>query len=209
MYVFFRSPTVNSNKRMDYGDKDCGTKVCDLHYRLVDVCVLYLDKTSELKCDFPCDTTNCITETHAMINCPVWSCTDKSTTLPPPTTSPSGSGSDCSGSLCIASVSLNVIIFLVILVALLLFVSKKIRNRSNTESSEQRVPSFENPLSGFDYFVYQGPSQAENVPLLPVVQSQREATPPGPSRPHLPAPCSTRSASVPLMPVDPNSYYSL
>ena len=128
------------------------------------LCTFYVDQSSDDLCNYPCSLDHCIAETHYWVDCPVWTCSDKSSTLSPipPTTAPSNDSSSlCTTWLCIFSVSLNVMIFLVVFSLISLFL---IRRRRRTHTSQN---SIENPI--FDFFSNERPiirSHSESFPLL-------------------------------------------
>ena len=159
-------------KRMDVTKKDCIDQTCDVEYRFMENCLIYDDLDAAHPCDYPCSTTNCQTEFHSWIDCPVWTCEPKSTTTQMPSTStpgpePGPSGSHCSG-LCISSIAVNALLVLVV-AALLVFVRRIMRQNSTNDEG------LSNPLfdHAYDYFVNQR-SGPERLPLLPLVDPQRQ-----------------------------------
>lgn len=101
-------------------ERDCGDRVCSLDYRYVANCVIYVDKTPLVPCDFPCSFQNCESELHHYMACPIWSCATKTTpspsdmsTLSPLPTHPSL----CSSEVCVPSIVFNVLFGLMILAA--------------------------------------------------------------------------------------------
>ena len=164
-------------------EKDCGTKICveELHFQ--DVCILYVDESDSVVCNFPCSTANCTEEIHYSTECPTWICFDKTTTsTPAPTTSSPPSpptptpshGSDClKNALCVTSVTVNGLIFLVFGITVSVFLKKRFFSvRSNTSTGTGMANPF------FDDFVNDNPiirASSERLPLLPLrsTESQR------------------------------------
>ena len=154
-------------------DRDCGNRTCSVSYRLVPTCQIYVDKTDEEHCDFPCSVAHCILETHYWIDCPFWSCQDKiTTTAVPDTTTQQPTpipAASCTGALCITSLTFNAVLILVCL--LLVFLIRKIKRNSDPSNDT----GLANPLfdQDVDYFVHQGPilrnrNNSERLPLLPL-----------------------------------------
>ena len=192
-YFCFRIPLIS--------EMDCGDRVCEVEYHLLPNCLLYTDISEDKHCAFPCSTSNCATELHHFMLCPVWSCTSKSTTTPSTplsTLTPwPKSSSYCSASVCVPSLVFNGLFGIMIVAAVALFLIYRRRN--------QRLMAFyhssTNPLfeaeAGFDYFQNQRPiirnstsrssRTSERDPLI----SQRRASNPRPeveSQPPLPLP---------------------
>ena len=179
-YTFSRMPRIRSATT---AEKDCGTKVCveELHFEAV--CVLYVDESDSVTCDYPCSKAHCSEEIHYSTDCPTWICFDKTTT-PPPTTSsppppsPSPASSSCfQNTACIASVTVNLLILLVALICVSVFLKKRsARSTTGTGMANPLFDDFANPV--FDDFVNYNPiirASSERLPLLPLraTESQR------------------------------------
>ena len=164
-------------------EKDCGTKICVEEVHFEAVCVVYVDESDEVTCNFPCSKANCTEEIHYSTDCPTWICFDKTTTTPatttssppiPPTPYPDH-GSGCfTNSVCITSITVNGLIFLVAVIVVSVFLKKRYFSTTSTASSTST--SMTNPL--FDDFVNYNPiirASSERLPLLPLrsTESQR------------------------------------
>ena len=66
----------------------CPDKECFLSYHFKNRCTIFLPTNNSL-CNIPCETSECKTEIHKEITCPIWLCHETSTTTSPipPTTS--------------------------------------------------------------------------------------------------------------------------
>ena len=144
-------------------EMDCGDRLCDVDYRLLPTCILYVDMNEEKHCQYPCSTTNCATELHNFMLCPTWTCTSKTTTTPSTplsTLSPwPTSSTNCSGSVCVPSLVFNGLFGILLLgLAALLWTCWK---RNQRLSAFYNYHSSTNPLfeaeAGFDYFENQRP----------------------------------------------------
>ena len=124
-------------------EKECGDRLCTMELRFAITCTIYVDVSDLVKCDYPCSFKGCTPEFHHSIECPYWTCSERTTTTPssttPTTPTPSGNH-DCSSPLCQASVGLNAVVLFIGLVVLSVFLKKKFRSRP----TETR--SLENPL---------------------------------------------------------------
>ena len=163
-------------------EKDCGTKICVEEVHFEAVCVVYVDESDEVTCNFPCSKANCTEEIHYSTDCPTWICFDKTTTTPatttssppiPPTPYPDH-GSGCfTNALCVTSVTVNGLIFLVFGITVSVFLKKRFFSvRSNTSAGTGMANPF------FDDFVNDNPiirASSERLPLLPLrsTESQR------------------------------------
>lgn len=152
---------------------DCGSKICQEEFRILPTCIIYVDKSEEEKCEYPCSEKNCQKEIHHLIECPVWICSDKTTTTPASTTTlgPDPYHPQCSSPLCISSVSINGILILVAIIGLVLFLNKKYGRRTPNPPRNQHC--VENPTfdPNFDSFFPSTSSRiirstAERLPLL-------------------------------------------
>ena len=210
LFFSFRMPRIRAATT---AEKDCGTKICveELHFE--SVCVVYVDESDSVVCDFPCSKANCSEEIHYGSDCPTWLCFDKTTTtLAPSTTSPVGptptpsDGSNCfKSSACIASVTFNGLIILVGLICLSVFL--KIRYFTARASTGT---SMANPL--FDDFVNYNPiirSSSERLPLLPLrsTESQRSLPSPNPGLSQTSRVSTASTSSIALNPSAPDLTY--
>jgi len=149
-------------------DVDCGDKTCTATDQLLSTCIIYVDESSTKKCTYPCSLDNCVPETHHFIICTVWTCFDKTTTVPASTLTPAHkTDAICSSSFCIASVTVNVLIILVLsLIVATIFLKKKYALRTQTSNSH----TVENALFNSDFDSSAPPTpiirSAERFPLL-------------------------------------------
>ena len=146
-------------------EKDCGTKICELDERFVESCTIYVDESEGAACLYPCSLDHCTPEVHHWVTCPIWSCSDKTTTTlsPSTTTPPHSNGHDCSSALCISSVSINVLLLVVGMAVLSFFLVRRYRNNQTSRQAH----TLENPL--FDFFSNERPiirARSETLPLL-------------------------------------------
>ena len=160
-------------------DKDCGDKICVQEIHFEAVCVVYVDESDSVTCDFPCSKAHCSEEIHYSTDCPTWLCFDKTTTTPspspsPPTPSPTPAhGNECfKNSVCITSITVNGLILLVALILVSVFLKKRFFSTTVPSTNIGMV----NPL--FDDFVNYNPiirASSERLPLLPLrsTESQR------------------------------------
>lgn len=176
--------------------RDCGNRTCEVEFRLLPICQIFIDAATDRFCDYPCSLENCMIENHYWINCPVWTCEAKSTTtesppfpttLPPPQPALGG----CSGPSCYTSLAFNGFFMMLFAVILFVFLNRKLwrqiynsyrnPNDSNTSNSGLSNPLFDD---GHDYFLNQGPiiRNAERLPLLPL-----HNVPPSTPNPNVPA----------------------
>jgi len=141
--------------------------------RLQSLCRLHVAVNDSVECDYPCSEKNCAVEVHHWVECPIWTCRDKTTTTstrapPSPTPTPSAA-SQCSSALCIFSVVINILVFLVFTTWLSLYLHKR-RSRSTIP-----VRSIENPC--FDILeASRSPiirTRSERIPLLSDQRSVR------------------------------------
>jgi len=101
---------------------DCGDQICVTEYKILPTCHLFVPSGN---CSIPCEMINCQVELHHNIRCPIICCYPKTTTTtstvsPMPTVSPSPkSGSVCQSGLCISSVSLNAILLVAFVLAII------------------------------------------------------------------------------------------
>ena len=164
----FFSSSVKRDERDT--DRDCGKQTCSLEIRFLPSCTLYGDESSEETCNYPCSLDHCVPEIHHFIQCPIWSCFDKTTTVQPPdstTSTPPSSHSECS-TLCISSISFNAIMILIVAI-MTVFLKKHFCHRT-------QETSFENALFNqtFDAFSNEpiirrsGSRFSEHIPLLRV-----------------------------------------
>lgn len=102
---------------------DCGNSVCDENVVFKEVCEIY----TGAHCNVPCDLSNCTIEIEENTLCPVWVCTDKTTTSSPWTTlTPAKSSDFCSSSpTCITSLTFNGLLILFAVFGLIVFIYKK------------------------------------------------------------------------------------
>ena len=147
-------------------EKDCGTTVCSMELQFQTTCTMYFDASSTETCDFPCSRDHCTTEIHFSVECPVWTCFDKTTTAAPftPTPEPPNTESICSSTFCKVSIGVNVLLFLVAIL-LSVFLKKHCSSRSRILSDSNSV---ENPLFGNDAPIIRSRSVpgTERLPLL-------------------------------------------
>jgi len=67
---------------------DCPDRVCSFEHRLEPICNLFLP-TPGTDCTIPCKMEHCKVEIRHFIDCPIWTCVEKPSTLVPfPTTTP-------------------------------------------------------------------------------------------------------------------------
>ena len=192
-------------------DRDCGSTFCKFDFKFLPTCTIYVDESPTETCNYPCSLDHCLPEIHHFIQCPTWSCFDKTTTVAPipmSTLKPATSHSDCSSAFCITSVTVNVIL-IVVAVLIGIFLKKR--------STRQATHSLENPMfdDSFDHFSNDpiirrsGSRFSEHVPLLRVGDNrppslERSATlpnPPGGSV--LGASVASSTSTVPLTPTEP------
>lgn len=158
---------------LDEVEKDCGDRLCTSEIRFLPTCVMYLDISESEKCLYPCSTTGCIAETHHFINCPTWTCYDKTTTTvsPDPTSKPAEPLPQCSTPLCISSVTLNVLIFLACGTTVAVVLWRRSRINQNLSFENSTFPD------NFDLFVNQDPiirNSSERLPLLALRSSPQQ-----------------------------------
>ena len=90
------SQELKMSKKL-FDNVDCGDKVCSLDYRVVPTCIIYMPNP-KTDCEIPCKMQNCKVEIKHFVECPLWTCVEKPTTLipfttthtPTPTVTPSG-----------------------------------------------------------------------------------------------------------------------
>ena len=160
-------------------EKDCGTKICIEEIHFETVCVVYVDESDAVVCDFPCSKANCSEEIHYSTDCPTWLCFDKTTTPPPittsvPTPTPSPSSGCFQNSACIASVSVNGLIFLVAIILVSVFLKKRYFTATSTTNTGTGF-GMVNPL--FDDFINYNPiirTSSQRLPLLPLRASESQ-----------------------------------
>lgn len=157
---------------------DCGDKTCDVEYRLLPNCVIYVDNDEQNACQYPCSFLNCKTELHAFTVCPIWSCSEKSTTTPSPplpTLVPFPTSSS-NGSLT-TSIVFNVLFGMIILALVGLYLLRRRQNQRLTAYISATNPLFE---SGFDLFSNQRPiiRNSERDLLIPRSPPRRNSNPP-------------------------------
>lgn len=149
-------------------EKNCGDRSCSMDYRFVSNCVTYIDSAEGLTCDYPCSFKNCVSELHHFVMCPVWSCTEKTTTTTPsptdfPTLSPMPTHpSLCSSEVCLPSVIFNAL-FAITFIGLAFFVWIR-RKRSNSLAIAN--PLFDDAEFGFGSERPIIRNAAERLPLL-------------------------------------------
>lgn len=161
-------------------EKDCGDRACTLEYRFASNCVIYVDEKEE-PCDYPCSLTNCVSEIHHYIICPIWSCSTKTTTTPAPsdmsTLKPLPThGSTCSNDVCVPSLVFNALFGIMILSAIALFF---VRRRRALTQRQADYDGIENPLFA-DRNRRPIIRRSERLPLLP----PRRPSTSGPSLPN-------------------------
>ena len=160
-------------------DRDCGSTICQLEFRFLQTCTLYVDQSDTETCAYPCSLEHCLPEIHHFIQCPIWTCSEKSTTTASPSPTSTASPhepSQCSSPLCISGISFNVVLILVL--ALALYFLKKYFFRQRQQNT------FENSLYNetFDAFsnepILRRPASrfSEHVPLLNVVAHGRRSS---------------------------------
>ena len=123
---------------------------------------MYTDVSPEQHCQYPCSTSNSVTELHHFLLCPSWSCSMKTTTTsaspPLSTLSPwPTSLSNYSTTICVASLVLNALFGIIIFALVGLFLISAYLNSST------------NPLfdAGFDLF--------ENEHQRPIIRNSERA----------------------------------
>ena len=152
-------------------DRDCGSRICTLELRFLTTCTLYVDESSEATCSYPCSLENCVPEIHHNVQCPIWSCFDKTTTVQPPdstTSAPSGSNSGCS-TLCIGSITFNGIMILILGAIATVFLKKRFCQRTPENSFENALFNDFDSFSNEPIIRRSGSRFSEHVPLLRVV----------------------------------------
>ena len=183
--------------RQDHSkQRDCGHSLCYEEIRFEANCVMHVDKSDSEPCDYPCTLRNCATELHYFSECPIWTCSEKTTTqapdpnstTPQPSTTEPPKPTDapvCASFVCISSVTFNCLIGLVGIVVVSICLRKRRANRSPPNTfNNQLYDAFE----GFDTFVNQDPivrfssrrNASEQVPLLartdPELSNERQST---------------------------------
>ena len=162
---------------------DCGDRSCEVEYRLLPNCVLYVDIDKDSSCQYPCSFVNCQTEVHQYTVCPIWTCTGKTTTPSPPPATLVPFPTNSSSSSLITSIVFNVLFGIIILAIVGFFLIRRRQNRRLTAYlSQQTNPLF---VSGFDLFNNQRPiirNAAERDPLIPRSPPRRNSNP----RPQIP-----------------------
>ena len=162
---------------------------------------MHVDKSDTEPCDYPCTLRNCATELHYFSQCPVWTCSEKTTTVAPDpnstTTTPDPSSTTsqppkpndapiCASFVCISSVTVNCLIFLVAAIVASVLLRKRFNRRNAATSfNNQLYDAFEGDS---DSFVNQGPivrfstgrNISEQLPLLgryePSLSNERQST---------------------------------
>ena len=154
---------------------DCLDRTCEVEYRLLPQCVLYVNN-DQGSCQYPCSFLNCKTESHQYIVCPIWSCSEKTTTSPTPPLPTLVPFPTSSSSGLTTSIVFNVLFGIIILALVGLYLLRRRQNQRLTAYISATNPLFE---SGYDLFNNQGPiiRNAERAPLIPRSPPRRNSNP--------------------------------
>ena len=157
-------------------EKDCGKKFCTMELQFQTTCTMYFDASTTETCDFPCSLDHCTSEIHYSVQCPVWTCFDKTTTVAPFTTTPEPPSTEglCASTFCKVSVALNVVLFMVA-IGVSVFLKKRFKAQARVLSDSNSV---ENPLFRDETPIIRSRSVqgTERLPLLTLDHRAQSAT---------------------------------
>lgn len=156
---------------------NCDDRTCEVEYRLLPNCVIYVDNDQDTTCQYPCSFLNCKTEMHPYTVCPIWTCSEKTTTTPSPPLSTLVPFPSSSSSGLITSIILNVLFGIALLALVGLYLLHRRRNQRLTAFMHSATnPSFE---SGFELFTNERPiiRNQEREPLIPRTPPRRNSNP--------------------------------
>ena len=123
---------------------DCGDKFCTLSYHLKTICIVF-EPTENENCSIPCKLSGCRTEMHKMVQCPVWSCEETSTTTSQsPTTATSTAPSPfppippipTSHIVLFTSLAINCLVFACLCLGIWWCLRKRLLRRSQRQDTE-------------------------------------------------------------------------
>lgn len=140
-------------------DIDCPSQVCTLEYRVMPTCYVYL-ASEETDCEIPCNLKHCKVVIRHFVECPVWTCVDKASTIAPiiPTPTPTPTPTESHNSLLIASLVMNTFFIVAMAVFGVHRIRLRIRNRALPLESSSLTESGTEPGRHF--------SLGEDQPLL-------------------------------------------